>query len=217
MDMKELERADPEAVERGLPNLDKHIENIRHFGVPLVVAINRFPADTDDEIKLVQEFCRERGVEVAVSEVYERGGEGGIELAERVIALADSDKAQFKFLYEPEEPLTQKIEKIAKAIYGADGVEYTSAAKRKLARLEKHGYGQSLVCMAKTQDSLSDDPKLRGRPQGFTITVRDVSISAGAGFIVPLAGQIMTMPGLPTRPAAEGIDVDDEGNITGIF
>ncbi len=215
-DIKELEREDVEAVERGLPNLDKHIENIQHFGVPLVVAVNRFPTDTEAELNVVLEHCRNRGVEVALSEVFEHGGEGGIELAERVIALADSGRAQFRFLYDPEEPFTTKIEVIAKAIYGADGVEYTGVAKRKLARLERDGYGQSLVCMAKTQASLSDNTKLLGRPQGFTITVRDVNMSAGAGYIVPLAGQIMTMPGLPTRPAAEGIDVDDEGTIHGI-
>lgn len=216
-DVPELEKEDVGAVERGLPNLEKHIENVRTFGVPLVVAVNRFPADTDAEVEVVRRFCESKGVEVAVSEVYERGGEGGLDLAEKVLALADSAKAQFRFLYEPEEPLTQKIEKIATTIYGADGVEYTSTARRKLSRLEKLGYGGSLVCMAKTQSSLSDDPKRLGRPGGFTVTVRDVNISAGAGFIVPLAGQILTMPGLPKQPAAEGIDVDDEGNITGIF
>jgi formate--tetrahydrofolate ligase len=216
-DVKELEKEDVGAVERGLPNLEKHIENIQHFGIPLVIAINRFPTDTDVEVEIVRKFCEAKGVEVAISEVFERGGEGGLDLAEKAIALADSGRAEFRFLYEPKEPLAQKIEKIAKAMYGADGVEYTSTAKQKLARLEKLGYRDSLVCMAKTQSSLSDDPKRLGRPRGFTVTVRDVNISAGAGFIVPLAGQILTMPGLPSRPAAEDIDVDDEGNIHGIF
>ena len=216
-DIKELEKEDVGAVERGLPNLEKHIENVQTFGLPLVVAINRFPTDTDAEVDTVRRFCESRGVEVAVSEVYERGGEGGLDLAEKAIALADSGKDQFRFLYEPDEPLAQKIEKIATTIYGADGVEFTSTAKQKLNKLEKLGYGSSLVCVAKTQDSLSDNPKLKGRPRGFTVTIRDVNVSAGAGFVVPLAGQILTMPGLPKQPAAEGIDVDDEGNITGIF
>ena len=216
-DVKALEKEDAEAVERGLPNLEKHIENVQAFGVPLVVAVNRFPTDTDTEIDVIRGFCEAKGVEVAVSEVYERGGEGGLELAEKAIGLADSGKARFRFLYEPDEPLTQKIETIARTIYGADGVEYTATAKQKLNKLEKLGYGDSLVCVAKTQSSLSDDPKLLGRPRGFTITIRDVNISAGAGFIVPLAGQILTMPGLPKRPAAEHIDVDEAGTITGIF
>ncbi len=216
-DVRALEREDAEAVERGLPNLEKHIENVQAFGVPLVVAVNRFPTDTDTEIDVIRGFCEAKGVEVAVSEVYERGGEGGLELAEKAIALADSGKARFRFLYEPDEPLTQKIETIARTIYGADGVEYTATARAKLNRLEELGYGDSLVCVAKTQASLSDDPRRLGRPRGFTITIRDVSISAGAGFIVPLAGQILTMPGLPKRPAAEHIDVDEAGTITGIF
>ena len=215
--LEELQKEDVGAVERGLPNLEKHIENVRTFGLPLVVAINRFSTDTDAEIDAIRRFCESQGVEVAVSEVYERGGEGGLDLAEKALALADSGKARFRFLYEADEPLAQKIERIATRIYGADGVKYTATAKRKLDRLERLGYGGSLVCMAKTQDSLSDDPQLRGRPRGFTVTVRDVYISAGAGFVVPLAGQILTMPGLPKQPAAEGIDVDDEGNITGIF
>ena len=215
--LEELQKEDVGAVERGLPNLEKHIENVRTFGLPLVVAINRFSTDTDAEIDAIRRFCESQGVEVAVSEVYERGGEGGLDLAEKALALADSGKARFRFLYEADEPLAQKIERIATRIYGADGVKYTATAKRKLDRLERLGYGESLVCMAKTQDSLSDDPQLRGRPRGFTVTVRDVYISAGAGFVVPLAGQILTMPGLPKQPAAEGIDVDDEGNITGIF
>ncbi len=216
-DVRALEREDAEAVERGLPNLEKHIENVQAFGVPLVVAVNRFPTDTDTEIDVIRGFCEAKGVEVAVSEVYERGGEGGLELAEKAIALADSGKARFRFLYEPDEPLTQKIETIARTIYGADGVEYTATARAKLNRLEELGYGDSLVCVAKTQASLSDDPRRLGRPRGFTITIRDVNISAGAGFIVPLAGQILTMPGLPKRPAAEHIDVDEAGTITGIF
>ncbi len=216
-DITELQKEDVGAVERGLPNLEKHIENVQSFGVPLVVAVNRFPADTDAEIEVVRKFCASKGVEVAVSEVYERGGEGGLDLAEKAIALADSGKAQFRFLYEPDEPLAQKIEKIATTIYGADGVEFTALARQKLRRLEKLGYGNSLVCIAKTQDSLSDDPKRKGRPQGFTVTIRDVNVSAGAGFVVPLAGSILTMPGLPKQPAAEGIDIDDEGTITGIF
>jgi formate--tetrahydrofolate ligase len=212
-----LEREYPKAVEKGLENLEKHIENIEHFGVPVVVAINRFPSDSPHEIQVVLDYCRGRKVEAALSEVFERGGDGGLELAEKAIELADSGRARFQCLYEPEAPLTQKIETLAQKMYGAEGVEYTSTAKSKLARFEKHGYGRSLICMAKTQASLSDDPKLFGRPRGFTITIRDAELSAGAGFVVPLAGQILTMPGLPAQPAAEEMGVDEDGNIHGLF
>ena len=215
-DPASLEIEDPKAVEKGLENLEKHIENLEQFGLPLVVAINRFPADTKREIQVVLDYCRGRKVEAALSEVFGRGGEGGVDLAERVMALADSHQGMFRYLYDPSDSLAQKIETLAKKMYGADGVEYTSLAKSKLHRFEKHGYGKSLICMAKTQSSLSDDPKLLGRPRGFSITVRDAELSAGAGFVVPLAGQILTMPGLPARPAAEEIEVDPEGNIQGL-
>ncbi len=212
-----LEKEDPFAVEKGLENLEKHIENLEQFGLPLVVAINRFPQDTQSELELVLEYCRARGVEAALSDVFARGGEGGLELAERVVELADSKRAQFRFLYEPEAPLLEKIETIAKKMYGADGVEYTSLAKEKLARLERLGYGRSLICLAKTPSSLSDDPKRLGRPRGFKITVRDVELSAGAGLVVPLAGEVLTMPGLPEKPAAEEIYLNAEGHIEGLF
>jgi len=216
-EVSSLEREDPQAVEKGLENLEKHIENLQQFGVPLVVALNHFPSDGDDEIQVVLDYCRARKVEAALSEVFARGGEGGVELAERVIALANSQQAQFRYLYDPNDSLTQKIEILATKMYGAQSVEYTSLAKSKLRRFEKHGYGKSLICMAKTQSSLSDDPKLLGRPRGFTFTIRDAELSAGAGFVVPLAGQILTMPGLPAQPAAVEITVDSDGTIHGLF
>jgi formate--tetrahydrofolate ligase len=211
-----IEHEDPEAVQRGLENLEKHIENIGYFGLPLVVAINQFPADSPAEIRVVQDFCKAKGVECAVSQVVARGGEGGVELAEKVIALADSGKAKFHFLYEPKQSFTEKIEVIAKKIYGADGVNIEALAKKQLQLYEKSGYGDSLVCIAKTQSSLSDNPKRLGRPTGFRLTIRDVELSAGAGFIVPLAGEILRMPGLPAHPAAEGIHLSRDAHVEGL-
>ena len=213
----ELTTPNVEAVKKGLVNLEKHIENVKKFGVPVVVAINIFAQDTEEELEAVREHCAKHGVNVALSDVFARGGEGGIELAKEVIALADSGKSDFKPLYDLDLPLKAKIEKIAKEIYGADGVNYTKEANKALKEFEDLGYGNLPICMAKTQYSFSDDPALLGRPSGFTITIRNCRISAGAGFIVVLTGDVMTMPGLPKVPAAEKIDVSDDGIISGLF
>lgn len=204
------------ALESGFANLKKHVENVRTFGVPAVVALNRFPTDTESELKLVRDMCGSLGVPMALSEVWAKGGNGGIELANEVLEAAEKPSS-FKFLYEPHESPKDKIEKIAKTLYGAGEVRYTPEAEADLKRVHELGYDDLLVCMAKTQSSLSDDPALFGYPEGFTMTVREVRISAGAGFIVPITGKIMTMPGLPKVPAAEGVDVDDLGRITGLF
>ena len=213
----DLAREDLQALEKGVANLEKHVENIRKFGLPVIVAINRFPADTEAELQLLEEKCRQLGVPVALTEVWAKGGEGGLALAEGVLRLLEEEKSDFNFLYELDLPLREKIEKIAREIYGAEGVDFSSTAERQLARYEELGYGNLPVCMAKTQNSLSDNPALKGRPEGFRITVREVNLSAGAGFVVPLTGPILTMPGLPAKPAAESIDIDEEGNITGLF
>lgn len=207
-----------EALRKGLPNLLKHVENITvKFGLPAVVAINRFPTDTEAEIELVKEECAKMGVKAVLSEVWAKGGEGGIELAKEVLRLIDEGKNNYKPLYPLEMGIAEKIETIAKEIYGADGVEFTATAKRDIETIEKIGFRNVPVCIAKTQYSLSDNPALLGRPTGFKITVRNVRISAGAGFAVALTGEIMTMPGLPKRPAAENIDVDETGRISGLF
>lgn len=206
-----------EALARGIVNLEKHIENVAKFGVPAVVALNRFPTDTQAELDFVRKRCGELGVDVALSEVFTRGGEGGIELAETVLKTLESKKSEFKVLYELDEPVKVKIEKICKEIYGADGVTFTKEAEAAMKKYEELGYGNLPICMAKTQYSLSDDPTVLGRPTGFTITVRELSLSAGAGFLVPITGTIMTMPGLPKRPAAMNMDIDAEGRITGLF
>lgn len=213
----ELTTPNVEAVKKGLVNLEKHIENVKKFGVPVVVAINIFAQDTEEELEAVRVHCAKHGVNVALSDVFARGGEGGVELAKEVIALADSGKSDFKPLYELDMPLKAKIETIAKEIYGADGVNYTKEADKALKEFEDLGYGNLPVCMAKTQYSFSDDPALLGRPSGFKITIRNCRISAGAGFIVVLTGDVMTMPGLPKVPAAEKIDVSDNGVISGLF
>lgn len=213
----ELKTPNVEAVKKGLCNLEKHIENVKKFGVPAVVAINIFAQDTPEELEAVREHCAKHGVNVALSDVFARGGEGGVELAREVVALAESGQADFKPIYELELPLKAKIETIAKEIYGADGVNYTKEANKALQEFESMGYGNLPVCMAKTQYSFSDDPSLLGRPSGFTITIKNCRIAAGAGFIVVLTGDIMTMPGLPKVPAAEKIDVSDEGVISGLF
>jgi len=206
------------SLEKGVPNLLKHIENItRKFGLPAVVAINRFPTDTVKELDFIEEKCREYGANVALSEVWAKGGEGGIKLAEEVIRLTDSGRADFRFIYGDDTPITGKIEAVAKEIYGSDGVDYAPAALKEIKKLEELGFGKLPVCFAKTQYSLSDDPKKLGRPEKFRITVRNVKVSAGAGFIVVLTGEIMTMPGLPKVPAAEKIDVDSTGRISGLF
>lgn len=213
----DLATPDVEAVKRGIVNLEKHIENIKQYGLPLVVAINAFAQDTPEELEAIRSHCAAHGVNVALSEVFAKGGEGGIELAKEVVALATSGKADFKLLYGEELSLKEKIETIAKKIYGAVGVNYTKEANNALKDFEKMGYGHLPVCMAKTQYSFSDDPALLGRPEGFKITIKNCRIAAGAGFVVVLTGDIMTMPGLPKVPAAEKIDVSDDGVISGLF
>ena len=213
----DLATPDVEAVKRGIVNLEKHIENIKQYGLPLVVAINAFAQDTPEELEAIRSHCAAHGVNVALSEVFAKGGEGGIELAKEVVALATSGKADFKLLYGDELSLKEKIETIAKNIYGAVGVNYTKEANNALKDFEKMGYGHLPVCMAKTQYSFSDDPALLGRPEGFEITIKNCRIAAGAGFVVVLTGDIMTMPGLPKVPAAEKIDVSDDVVISGLF
>ncbi len=206
-----------EALSKGLPNLLQHVENVtRNFGLPCVVAINRFPTDTEAELALVREKCRELGVNVALSEVWSKGGAGGIELAEEVLRLVEGEN-NFHFVYEDDLPLKEKIEAVAAKIYRADGVSFTAAVKKQLETIEKLGFGKLPVCMAKTQYSFSDDPTLLGAPRGFQITIKDVKVCSGAGFVVAKTGDIMTMPGLPKVPAAEKIDVDENGVITGLF
>ena len=206
-----------EALKKGIINLEKHIENVSKYGVPCVVTLNQFVTDTEAELNYVKEFCEERGCEFALSQVWEKGGEGGIELANKVIDTIETKESNFHCLYEDSKSLTEKIETIAKEIYGAKDVVYDKAVEKELARLEKLGFGNMPVCMAKNQYSLSDDPTLLGRPKDFTIHIREVYVSAGAGFVVAITGAIMTMPGLPKKPAAEGIDVTTDGVITGLF
>ncbi len=205
-----------EALKRGLPNLAKHVENMQKYGVPVVVAINRFLTDSDEEVKLLSDFCAQTGCRFALSEVFAKGGEGGVELAKAVVEACEQP-SQFRLLYDIDLPVKEKIAEIATEIYGADGVNYTAAAEKRLAEIEALGKAGLPVCMAKTQYSLSDDPSRLGRPAGFTITVKDLRLSAGAGFIVALTGDIMTMPGLPKAPAAHQIDVDAAGQISGLF
>ena len=213
----ELSAENVEALEKGIVNLEKHIENLQKYKVPVVVTLNSFVTDSEAEIAFVKQFCEERGCEFAISEVWEKGGEGGIALAEKVLKTLEEKESHFEPLYPSELPLTEKIETVAKEIYGAKGVNYTAAAKKQLAKLTELGFGDLPVCMAKTQYSLSDDPVLLGRPKDFDITVREAYVSAGAGFVVVLTGAVMTMPGLPKQPAAFGIDVDESGKITGLF
>ena len=213
----ELSAENVEALEKGIVNLEKHIENLQKYKVPVVVTLNSFVTDSEAEIAFVKQFCEERGCEFAISEVWEKGGEGGIALAEKVLKTLEEKESHFAPLYPRELPLTEKIETVAKEIYGAKGVNYTAAAKKQLAKLTDLGFGDLPVCMAKTQYSLSDDPALLGRPKDFDITVREAYVSAGAGFVVVLTGAVMTMPGLPKQPAAFGIDVDESGKITGLF
>ena len=213
----ELSAENVEALEKGIVNLEKHIENLQKYKVPVVVTLNSFVTDSEAEIAFVKQFCEERGCEFAISEVWEKGGEGGIALAEKVLKTLEEKESHFEPLYPSELPLTEKIETVAKEIYGAKGVNYTAAAKKQLAKLTELGFGDLPICMAKTQYSLSDDPALLGRPKDFDITVREAYVSAGAGFVVVLTGAVMTMPGLPKQPAAFGIDVDESGKITGLF
>lgn len=212
----ELTAENLDALRKGIGNLLKQIENVHKYGIPVVVAINRFKYDTESEIEYVKKVCKDLGVDVSVTDVWEKGGEGGIELAEQVINACERE-SEFKPLYELDMPIKDKIKTIAKEIYGADGVGYTKEALRDLKNIESLGLDNLPVCVAKTQYSLSDNPKLLGRPEGFDITVKGLNISAGAGFIVVMTGDIMTMPGLPKSPAAERMDIDEEGKITGLF
>ena len=213
----ELSAENLNALKAGCVNLQKHIENIGKFHVPVVVAINRFPSDTDDEIEFLRHVCEDMGARYALSEVFTKGAEGGMELAQMVMEEADSGKSQFQMLYPDDMPLKEKIETIAKEIYGADGVTYSPSAEMSLKAIESLGYGNLPICMAKTQYSLTDDPKKLGRPTGFKINIRTVRVSAGAGFVVCETGKVMTMPGLPRTPSAFNIDIDDDGKITGLF
>ncbi len=212
-----LSEENPEALKAGIVNLEKHIENLHKYGVPIVVTLNSFVTDTKAEIDFVQKFCEDRNCEFAISEVWEKGGEGGIALANKVLDTLEKKESHFKVLYEDSLSLKEKIETVAKEIYGAGSVSYAPAAEKQLQKLEDLGFGNMPVCMAKTQYSLSDNPALLGRPSGFEMNVREVYVSAGAGFVVVLTGAVMTMPGLPKKPAAYQIDVNDEGEITGLF
>ncbi len=213
----ELGTENLEALKKGIVNLEKHIENVQKFGVPCVVTLNRFVTDSDAELAFVKEFCEARNCDFALSEVWEKGSEGGIALAEKVISTLENKESHFKPLYDSSLSVKEKIETVAKEIYGASGVTYDAAADKAIARIEELGYGDMPVCMAKNQYSLSDDPAKLGRPENFTIHIREAYVSAGAGFVVAITGTVMTMPGLPKKPAAFGIDVNDDGVITGLF
>ena len=215
-EVKSLTTENVDALKNGLPNLEKHIENMKFFGVPVIVCLNKFKTDTDKEISFVKELVESKGVRFAISNVWAEGGKGGLDLAKSVID-ASTEENSFHFLYESEETVESKIERIAKTMYGATSVEYTKEAIRDLKLINKNGFQNLLVCMAKTQLSLSDDPKKLGRPREFTVTIREIKVSNGAGFIVPIAGDIMTMPGLPKVPAAENIDITKDGDIVGLF
>lgn len=214
---KDLNEENLEALKKGIVNLEKHIENVQKFGVPVIVTLNSFVTDTDAENEFIRQFCEERNCEFALSEVWGKGGEGGIALAEKVLSTLETKESHFHTLYEDSLSLKEKIETISKEIYGADGVEYAPAAEKQLAKITELGYGNLPICMAKNQYSLSDDATLLGRPEHFKIHIREVYVNAGAGFVVALTGAVMTMPGLPKVPAANGIDVDEEGTIVGLF
>ncbi|HHV38862.1 MAG TPA: formate--tetrahydrofolate ligase [Tepidimicrobium sp.] len=212
-----LEVEDLDALAEGFENLEKHIENVNKFGVPAVVAINRFPTDTEAELDYVKKRTEELGSVAVLTEVWGKGGDGGIDLAEKVVEVVDSKPSNFKPIYDSEESIKDKIHKIATEVYGADGVDYTKACEKRIKQIEADGLDKMPICMAKTQYSLSDDPTLLARPEGFRITVRDIRVSAGAGFLVALTGEIMTMPGLPRVPAANNIDILEDGEIVGLF
>jgi formate--tetrahydrofolate ligase len=214
---KDLQREDLGALERGLPNLERHIENVRQFGVPLVVSVNRFTSDSDAELKMVADCAQRMGVRVALNEVWEKGGEGGIEMAKEVVSMLDADTATFAPIYPTNIPIREKIDTIVRKVYGGDGADYVPKAERSIQYLESIGLGNTPVCMAKTQYSFTDEPSLLGRPTGFRITVNEVYPVAGAGFVVAQAGDIMTMPGLPKEPAAERMAIRPDGSIVGLF
>lgn len=214
----ELAKENTDALKDGIVNLGKHIENMQKYGLPVIVAINRFMTDTDEELKIIEQYCRDMGVDFSMCEVFAKGGDGGVELAEKVVKVSErGGEMNFAPIYDEKASIDEKINTIAKEIYGADGVVYTPKAKKAIARLEKQGFGKLPICMAKTQYSLSDDPSLLGRPSEFEITVREVRVSAGAGFVVALTGDVMTMPGLPKVPAANNMDIDKDGKIVGLF
>ena len=216
-DLKNLTTPNVEALRNGLPNLEKHLENVGKFGLTPVIAINRFVSDSDEEIQLIKDFARVNGFKVALAEVWAKGGEGAVDLAREVISVVEAGTSDFKPVYKWGLPVQDKIKTIATEIYGADDVEYSSKAKANLRRIARLGLEDLPVCIAKTQKSLSDNPKLLGRPTGFTITVREIEIAAGAGFLVPITGDIMRMPGLPAHPASENMSINDEGDIVGLF
>ena len=214
----ELAKENTDALKDGIVNLGKHIENMQKYGLPVIVAINRFMTDTDEELKIIEQYCCDMGVDFSMCEVFAKGGDGGVELAEKVVEVSErGGEMNFASIYDEKASIDEKINTIAKEIYGADGVVYTPKAKKAIARLEKQGFDKLPICMAKTQYSLSDDPSLLGRPSGFEITVREVRVSAGAGFVVALTGDVMTMPGLPKVPAANNMDIDKDGKIVGLF
>ena len=213
----DLSAENVDALKKGIVNLEKHIENLHKYGVPVVVTLNSFITDSEAEIEFVKSFCEERGCEFALSKVWEHGGDGGVELAKKVLETLETKESNFKVLYEDSLSIKEKIEIIAKEIYGAGNVIFSAAANTQIKKLEDLGFGSFPVCMAKNQYSLSDDPSLLGRPEGFDLNIREVYVSAGAGFVVVLTGAVMTMPGLPKTPAAYGIDVNDDGKITGLF
>lgn len=214
----ELAKENTDALKDGIVNLGKHIENMQKYGLPVIVAINRFMTDTDEELKIIEQYCCDMGVDFSMCEVFTKGGDGGVELAEKVVEVSErGGEMNFAPIYDEKASIDEKINTIAKEIYGADGVVYTPKAKKAIARLEKQGFDKLPICMAKTQYSLSDDPSLLGRPSGFEITVREVRVSAGAGFVVALTGDVMTMPGLPKVPAANNMDIDKDGKIVGLF
>ncbi len=215
--IKDLKTPDVEVLKKGLENLGKHLENIRKFGMKSVVAINRFVSDSDEEIEVLSAYAASHGFDVAVVDFWGQGGKGGLDLAEKVDALVKDDSCCLKPLYNWNDPIEQKWETVAKEIYGAEKIDFTTEAKRDLRNIKKFGYDHLPICIAKTQKSLSDNPKLLGRPKDFLVTVREILISAGAGFVIPITGEIMRMPGLPKSPAAERIDIDDQGNISGLF
>lgn len=214
---EELSKENIDALKKGIVNLEKHIENLQKFGVPVVVALNRFITDTPDEVAYIQRFCEERDCEFSLCEVWEKGGQGGVDLATKLLKTLKEKQSNYKPLYDLDLSIKEKIETIAKEIYGADKVTFDHAADNAIRKMEELGYGNLPVCMAKNQYSLSDDPKKLGRPEGFTINIREAYVSAGAGFVVAITGTMMTMPGLPKVPAAEGIDVDEDGRIVGLF
>jgi len=215
--LKELKTENVEALKNGLVNLEKHIENMKVFGICPIVAVNRFYSDTDEEVKIIKEFVESKNVGCSVADVWEKGGEGGIDLAKKVSLMADTCNKKFIPLYEWEWPIEKKIEKIAKTIYGAEAIDFTAQAKNDIKRIIKLGLDKLPVCIAKTQKSLSDNPELLGRPKDFVVTVREIQISSGAGFLVPITGEIMRMPGLPDEPSAYNMDIDNDGNIEGLF